>query len=150
MGTRRVAAGCLNSRRPQGSMASDDEVEKVQDEIDDLDLGMDKKKKKSKKPKDDDDDAPSKSGGGSGPNEMGPNEFYPYAEILQRVYDAISEKNPELLGAKKFTMIPPQVAREGGQVNYDRAKSPWLAGGVRVVGEVNIIYQDQLSGLRHR
>ena len=27
--TRRVAAGCLNSRRPQGSMASDDEVEKV-------------------------------------------------------------------------------------------------------------------------
>jgi len=60
--TRRVAAGCLNSRRPQGSMASDDEVEKVQDEIDDLDLGMDKKKKKSKKPKDDDDDAPSKSG----------------------------------------------------------------------------------------
>lgn len=34
----------------------------VQDEIDDLDLGMDKKKKKSKKPKDDDDDAPSKSG----------------------------------------------------------------------------------------
>jgi translation initiation factor 2 subunit 2 len=96
-------------------MASDDEVEKVQDEIDDLDLGMDKKKKKSKKPKDDDDDAPSKSGGGSGPNEMGPNEFYPYAEILQRVYDAISEKNPELLGAKKFTMIPPQVAREGSK-----------------------------------
>merc|ERR1712216_671894 len=115
MGTRRVAAGCLNSRRPQGSMASDDEVEKVQDEIDDLDLGMDKKKKKSKKPKDDDDDAPSKSGGGSGPNEMGPNEFYPYAEILQRVYDAISEENPELLGAKKFTMIPPQVAREGSK-----------------------------------
>ena len=38
------------------------------------------------------------TGGGSGPNEMGPNEFYPYAEILQRVYDAISEKNPELLG----------------------------------------------------
>jgi translation initiation factor 2 subunit 2 len=46
---------------------------------------------------------------------MGPNDIYPYAEILQRVYDSLSEKNPELLGAKKFTMIPPQVAREGSK-----------------------------------
>jgi len=75
---------------------------------------MDKKKKKSKKPKDDDEDGAAKSGGGSS-GDMGPNDIYPYAEILQRVYDALSEKNPELLGAKKFTMIPPQVAREGSK-----------------------------------
>merc|ERR1712216_979209 len=81
----------------------------------DLDLGMDKKKKKSKKPKDDGEDGgDSKTGGGSS-GDMGPNDIYPYAEILQRVYDSLSEKNPELLGAKKFTMIPPQVAREGSK-----------------------------------
>ncbi|EKX37716.1 translation initiation factor 2, beta subunit [Guillardia theta CCMP2712] len=75
---------------------------------------MDKKKKKTKKPKDDEEDG-AKSGAVSDPKDKGPNDIYPYAEILQRVYDAISEKNPELMGGKKFTMIPPQVAREGSK-----------------------------------
>ena len=43
------------------------------------------------------------------PHEIGPNDIYPYADMLHRVHEALSVMNPELMGGKKFTMIPPQV-----------------------------------------
>ncbi len=82
------------------------------DEVDDLDLGLKKKKKKAKDTEEDGEGVSSvraTSGSFAAPTDLGPNDIYPYAQILQRIYDALSEKNPELMGGKKFTMIPPQV-----------------------------------------
>ena len=39
---------------------------------------------------------------------------YTYHELLSRVFGMIRQHNPELVGEKKkFTIPPPQVAREG-------------------------------------
>jgi hypothetical protein len=84
----------------------------VADEVDDLDLGLKKKKKKAKDTEEDGEGISSvraTTGSFAAPTDLGPNDIYPYAQILQRIYDALSEKNPELMGGKKFTMIPPQV-----------------------------------------
>merc|ERR1712025_155009 len=42
---------------------------------------------------------------------------YQYDELLQRVYDIIKDKNPEMVAGekKKFVMRPPQVARVGSK-----------------------------------
>eukprot|EP00287_Rhodomonas_sp_CCMP768_P008259 CAMPEP_0196717632 /NCGR_PEP_ID=MMETSP1091-20130531/999_1 /TAXON_ID=302021 /ORGANISM="Rhodomonas sp., Strain CCMP768" /LENGTH=212 /DNA_ID=CAMNT_0042058045 /DNA_START=30 /DNA_END=668 /DNA_ORIENTATION=- len=93
-------------------MSDEEKVAEATDDMEDLDLGMDKKKKKPAKKKP---DVEKEEGSWAAPTELGPNDIYPYADILQRVYDAIAEKNPELMGGKKFTMIPPQVAREGSK-----------------------------------
>eukprot|EP00286_Rhodomonas_abbreviata_P017015 CAMPEP_0181323184 /NCGR_PEP_ID=MMETSP1101-20121128/19639_1 /TAXON_ID=46948 /ORGANISM="Rhodomonas abbreviata, Strain Caron Lab Isolate" /LENGTH=217 /DNA_ID=CAMNT_0023431173 /DNA_START=34 /DNA_END=687 /DNA_ORIENTATION=- len=94
---------------------NEDAVDKTTEELDDLDLNLDKKKKKKAKAPVDGDASTKTEGVWAAPTELGPNDIYPYADILQRVYDAIAEKNPELMGGKKFTMIPPQVAREGSK-----------------------------------
>jgi hypothetical protein len=89
-------------------------VDQVTDEVDDLDLGLKKKKKKAKDADEDGEGVSTvraSTGSFAAPTELGPNDIYPYAQILQRIYDALSEKNPELMGGKKFTMIPPQVCR---------------------------------------
>ncbi len=41
--------------------------------------------------------------------ESGENDIYPYSLVLQRIYDDLSEKNPELMDGNKFTMIRPRV-----------------------------------------
>lgn len=61
------------------------------DEVEDLDLGMDKKKKKSKKTDDGEaKKAVASSGTWAAPTELGDNDIYPYADVLQRVYDSLS------------------------------------------------------------
>ena len=87
-------------------------VMQVTEEVDDLDLGLKTKKKKKKDTEEDGEGVSSvraSTGSFAAPTDLGPNDIYPYAQILQRIYDALSEKNPELMGGKKFTMIPPQV-----------------------------------------
>ena len=76
-------------------------------------MGLKKKKKKAKEADEDGEGVSSvraSTGSFAAPTDLGPNDIYPYAQILQRIYDALSEKNPELMGGKKFTMIPPQVS----------------------------------------
>lgn len=74
--------------------------------MEDLDLGMDKKKKKSKKA--DEEGAARKivsSGNWAAPTELGENDIYPYADVLQRVYDALSVNSPS---ASPSISKPPQ------------------------------------------
>ncbi len=92
--------------------------DQVAEEVDDLDLGLKKKKKKAKDTEEDGEGISSvraTTGSFAAPTDLGPNDIYPYAQILQRIYDALSEKNPELMGGKKFTMIPPQVQHSNHQ-----------------------------------
>lgn len=91
------------------------------------DLGMDmslKKKKKKKKARNDEfdemdpeDAAEEKDDDKSKPGMFpwsGTNRDYVYEELLDRVFGILKEKNPELTGERKRTVLkPPQVAREG-------------------------------------
>lgn len=90
-----------------------------------LDLSLKKKKKKKKARGDefagDDNDpeaeaeaaAAEASAGGSFPW-SGTDRDYEYDELLDRVFGILREKNPELTGERRRTVLkPPQVAREG-------------------------------------
>lgn len=95
----------------------------------DLDLDLSKKKKKKKKARaefdDDDDGAAAAAGGeeegdstaavaGKFPWSGEPDRDYTYQELLDRVFGILKEKNPELTGERRRTVLkPPQVAREG-------------------------------------
>jgi len=94
---------------------------------DDLDLDLDltqKKKKKKKKVREDfGDNEESLLGGSDEPAEGAVNKKFPwsgedrdykYEELLDRVFGILKEKNPELTGERRRTVLkPPQVAREG-------------------------------------
>lgn len=121
----------------QDSKASEDqnnaEDKKVEDGLaDDLDFTLDLGKKKKKKKKfgltsgpgedgaDDDNDPDSESANAPGTISAGTSwadsdRDYTYEELLQRVFDIIKEKNPDLIAGekKKMVMRPPQVLRVG-------------------------------------
>ncbi|KAI8059894.1 domain found in IF2B/IF5-domain-containing protein [Gongronella butleri] len=92
-----------------------------------LDFGAMKKKKKKKKNMaefeaelGDQDDGETKTEGSSkaGAQEawLQSDRDYSYEELLGRVFDILRQKNPELVGEKKkYTIVPPQVAREGNK-----------------------------------
>ncbi|CDQ69790.1 unnamed protein product [Oncorhynchus mykiss] len=101
-------------------------------EEDDLDLQLPAKKKKSKKvdfqeegemlEKDDglEDDEGGKNDGisfssQSGPAWLGTDRDYTYDELLNRVFNIMWEKNPDMVAGekRKFIMKPPQVVRVG-------------------------------------
>ncbi|XP_022671569.1 eukaryotic translation initiation factor 2 subunit 2-like isoform X2 [Varroa jacobsoni] len=95
---------------------------------DDLDFNNMKKKKKKKKlnldePTEEDFDAdegsadtPSAAGAGGGSDAWrGTDRDYTYDELLQRVFNIMKERNPDMVAGekKKFVMKPPQVLRVG-------------------------------------
>uniref|UniRef100_A0A4W5NNS4 Eukaryotic translation initiation factor 2 subunit 2 n=1 Tax=Hucho hucho TaxID=62062 RepID=A0A4W5NNS4_9TELE len=101
-------------------------------EEDDLDLQLPAKKKKSKKvdfqeegeihEKDDaleDDEGKNNDGisfsSHSGPAWLGTDRDYTYDELLNRVFNIMREKNPDMVAGekRKFVMKPPQVVRVG-------------------------------------
>ncbi|KAI8472358.1 MAG: eukaryotic translation initiation factor 2 beta [Monoraphidium minutum] len=98
----------------------------AEDEDMDLSLDLSKKKKKKKKTRADefgaeegDPEAEAEaaaaeaSAGGSFPW-SGSDREYVYDELLDRVFGILREKNPELTGERRRTVLkPPQVAREG-------------------------------------
>eukprot|EP00197_Chlamydomonas_leiostraca_P003140 CAMPEP_0202869184 /NCGR_PEP_ID=MMETSP1391-20130828/12100_1 /ASSEMBLY_ACC=CAM_ASM_000867 /TAXON_ID=1034604 /ORGANISM="Chlamydomonas leiostraca, Strain SAG 11-49" /LENGTH=287 /DNA_ID=CAMNT_0049549461 /DNA_START=76 /DNA_END=939 /DNA_ORIENTATION=- len=98
----------------------------------DLDLDFAKKKKKKKKVRKEEefgDDGEAGEEGGAGEDEgvakakagaagsfpwSGSDRDYTYEELLDRVFGILREKNPELTGERRRTVLkPPQVAREG-------------------------------------
>lgn len=101
----------------------------------DYDLSGLKKKKKKKKARNQDDfedDAPAEGGDGEGLDRLaddiglaadgkegrfpwsGTDRDYTYDELLERVFNTLRAKNPELTGERRRTVLkPPQVAREG-------------------------------------
>ena len=122
----------------------------VGEELDDLDMGEMKKKKKSKAKEGAEEDGEATSsrataGSFAAPTDLGPNDIYPYAQILQRIYDALSEKNPELMGGKKFTMIPPQVWQARNTCDVDGLSTDhfFWSGGKRRLKEDRVC---QLQG----
>lgn len=91
-----------------------------------------KKKKKARALEDFDDDAPAEGGmDGEGLDRVvddtesdgkkegkfswsGTDRDYTYEELLERVFNTLRAKNPELTGERRRTVLkPPQVAREG-------------------------------------
>lgn len=94
---------------------------------DDLDFNNMKKKKKKKKMNldeatEDDDlddgsaDTPSGGGAGGGTDAWrGSDRDYTYDELLQRVFNIMRERNPDMVAGerRKFVMKPPQVLRVG-------------------------------------
>ncbi|KAK3741163.1 hypothetical protein QZH41_011831 [Actinostola sp. cb2023] len=97
--------------------------------LDDLDLSLPMKKKKKKKKIIDMDAVPEKTienGAESGEEERGTNEAndiitddreYTYDELLERVFDIMRAKNPDMVAGekRKFVMKPPQVLRIGSK-----------------------------------
>nr|CAG4652063.1 EOG090X0AVX [Triops cancriformis] len=99
-----------------------EEEDRDKDGIEDVDLDLDFSKKKKKKKKKDleglvaeeeKDDTENESGPGS--TWAGSDRDYTYDELLNRVFNIMREKNPEMVAGekKKFTMRPPQVVRIG-------------------------------------
>ncbi|KAK8722916.1 hypothetical protein OTU49_012122 [Cherax quadricarinatus] len=97
-------------------------------EVDDFDLDMDFSKAKKKKPKKkkglvdliakdesviDSDDKELETGDGC----LGSEHDYTYDELLERAFNQLREKNPEMATGekKKFVMKPPQVVRIGSK-----------------------------------
>ncbi|UYV67399.1 EIF2S2 [Cordylochernes scorpioides] len=95
---------------------------------DDLDFNLAKKKKKKKRvnvdeleaaePMEDDEDGPSEQDdlqSSTGGNSMMTDREYTYDELLQRVFNIMREKNPDMVAGekRKFVMRPPQVLRVG-------------------------------------
>lgn len=87
----------------------------------DMDLNLKKKKKKKKDRRDEfageDPEAEAEAAeakeGGSFPW-SGSDRDYTYEELVDRVFGILREKNPELTGERRRTVLrPPQVAREG-------------------------------------
>ncbi|ESO90329.1 hypothetical protein LOTGIDRAFT_233830 [Lottia gigantea] len=94
----------------------------VVDDFDDFSLDLDSKKKKKKSGKkvvfDDEEDELNKKKSeedGESKSWSGTDRDYTYDELLQRVFDIMREKNPEMISGekKKFVMRPPQVLRVG-------------------------------------
>jgi len=92
----------------------------------DLDLGSKKKKKKKKSRKEFGDEEGGEEGAEAGEEGAveehaekrfpwsGEDRDYNYEELLDRVFGILREKNPELTGERRRTVLkPPQVAREG-------------------------------------
>ncbi|KXZ51263.1 hypothetical protein GPECTOR_13g750 [Gonium pectorale] len=90
-----------------------------------LDLDLSKKKKKKKKTRQEE-DVEEGDEAGAGPADdgqekaagkfpwSGTDRDYDYEELLERVFGILREKNPELTGERRRTVLkPPQVAREG-------------------------------------
>eukprot|EP00877_Chromochloris_zofingiensis_P000602 jgi/Chrzof1/10542/Cz05g02180.t1 len=104
--------------------AAEPALEEGEEDMLSLDLSMKRKKKKKKSRKDEfglDEDpeaeaeaaANEESAVGSFPW-SGTDRDYTYDELLDRVFGILREKNPELTGARRRTVLkPPQVAREG-------------------------------------
>ncbi|KAG2438733.1 hypothetical protein HXX76_005278 [Chlamydomonas incerta] len=91
-----------------------------------LDLDLSKKKKKKKKTRQEEADFEEGDEAGAGPADdggeksagkfpwSGTDRDYDYEELLERVFGILREKNPELTGERRRTVLkPPQVAREG-------------------------------------
>lgn len=102
---------------------------------DDLDFNNMKKKKKKKKlnldePTEEDFDAdegsadtPSAAGAGGGSDAWrGTDRDYTYDELLQRVFNIMKERNPDMVAGekKKFVMKPPQVSKVVLKLNYKK------------------------------
>jgi len=103
-----------------------DDALQEEGEEDDLDFNNMKKKKKKKKVSLDDlevdenemaEDAsdPAAGGGAAGDSWKGTDRDYTYDELLQRAFNIMREKNPDMVAGekKKFVMKPPQVLRVG-------------------------------------
>ncbi|GIL62764.1 hypothetical protein Vafri_16940 [Volvox africanus] len=91
-----------------------------------LDLDLSKKRKKKKKERQEDANFEEGEEGAVGPADDGleksvgkfpwsaSDREYDYEELLERVFGILREKNPELTGERRRTVLkPPQVAREG-------------------------------------
>ncbi|EFJ51608.1 eukaryotic translation initiation factor 2 beta [Volvox carteri f. nagariensis] len=91
-----------------------------------LDLDLSKKKKKKKKNRQEEADFEEGEEGAVGPADdgqeksvgkfpwSGSDREYDYEELLERVFGILRERNPELTGERRRTVLkPPQVAREG-------------------------------------
>jgi len=92
---------------------AEDEVAEEQEDLD-LDFTRDRKKKKKKKPAglvEDEKDEKDEEAGVLWATESD----YTYDELLNRVFNIMREKNPEMVAGekKRFTMRPPQVVRIG-------------------------------------
>nr|CAG4644195.1 EOG090X0AVX [Lepidurus arcticus] len=99
-----------------------EDEEKDKEGIEDVDLDLDFSKKKKKKKKKDLEGLMAGEDKDDIENEMGPgatwagsDRDYTYDELLNRVFNIMREKNPEMVAGekKKFTMRPPQVVRIG-------------------------------------
>lgn len=82
-----------------------------------LSLQKKKKKKKSSKSSSQPTDEPSSNSVDGtttdDSNKQADNNDYTYTELLERVYNLLSENNPNLAVRKRHTMPPPQLARIG-------------------------------------
>lgn len=98
----------------------------AEDEDMDLSLDLSKKKKKKKKARADEfageegdpeaeaEAAAAEASAAGGLPWSGTDRDYTYDELLDRVFGILREKNPELTGERRRTVLkPPQVAREG-------------------------------------
>lgn len=103
-------------------MASEEAV-KLQDPVEDeftFDMSM-KKKKKKKKPADEAEETSQVAEGTANgdtvaANLEGADKGYSYEMLLNRVFSLLRQNNPELSGEKrKFTIVPPQISREGSK-----------------------------------
>ncbi|KAF3860217.1 hypothetical protein F7725_000472 [Dissostichus mawsoni] len=85
-------------------------------EEDNLDLMLPTKKKKQKKVDFDEGELLEKDDGSiTGPSWAGSERDYSYDELLNRVFNIMREKNPDMVAGekRKFVMKPPQVVRVG-------------------------------------
>jgi len=101
------------------------EVEEEDNEDTPAQLNFGKKKKKKKKVTFDDESLPEVQSGTNNAEKLEGEESpwsksdrdYTYQELLRRIFDFLHGKHPSLAGEsrKKFTLRPPQIAREGSK-----------------------------------
>ncbi|ORX47470.1 hypothetical protein DM01DRAFT_1339104 [Hesseltinella vesiculosa] len=108
--------------------AEGDEEEQPAEGEEELDFGAMKKKKKKKKnmaefeaalaEQQDDGESKPEDGAKASAEEswLKSDRDYSYEELLGRVFNILRQKNPELVGEKKkYTIVPPLIAREGNK-----------------------------------
>jgi len=116
----------LDAALPESGKKEDLEEEKAEEnEVEDLDLSLDfslSSKKKKKKKKDLDELMAEERNAANEANDVevpsqwvGSDRDYTYDELLDRVFNIMKEKNPDMVAGKKqkFVMRPPQVVRIG-------------------------------------
>jgi len=93
-------------------VGSDNEVEKVEEDVlEELELDLKKKKKKKKKTATEEEGAPVDVENKT--PWVGTDRDYSYTEMLERVFNLLRERNPGIAIRKKHPMPPPQMVRVG-------------------------------------
>jgi len=101
---------------PEGDENKENDEQVIEDDLDLSEFGLKKKKKKNRKDLDEvlGEEADEKEAGDSNPW-VDSDRDYTFDELLQRVFNIMRDKNPEMVAGekKKFIMRPPQVVRVG-------------------------------------